>query len=513
MTAHSTITAGQPLDTLDRDTRQAAAPLSRAKQLWWPLAAMALAVLVTRGAWLGNPVADIDEQLYSFIGWRMQFGELPYVDWWDRKPFGLFAIFGLAHWIAGPSALAYQVLAALVTLGGAMLVHRLARPLVDSTSAVFAGLLYVVLMAAYASYSAQSEVFHVPMVLAMAVLVAEQRHPHATRRALIAMVIGGLALQVKYTVLPQCLVLGCWALWGAWRRDGDLARLVRLGSVFAGLGLLPTALVSVFYAVIGQWDAFFFANFVSFFDRLPAQAGRFDAAHALFLMPVGVLVVLGAYAAARMARPRDGRLYGLYAALFAGALATAYLPSTVYPYYFAALVPGAVLLAVPLLDRSGPFKLVPAIALVAGATFLLSLPERYQASRAMAADITQLAADTAPYVGPETCLFVYDGPTVLYRLTNSCVPSRVVYPDHLNNALETKALGVDQADEVARIMATRPGAIVTADKALAPQNRETTALVVAAIEANYRPLTSADVHGRVHTVWVRSKQNVNEASE
>ena len=67
--------------------------------------------LALRSIWFGDPVADFDEQLYSFIGWRMQYGELPFIDLWDRKPFGLFAIFGLIHFLFGPSALAYQLVA------------------------------------------------------------------------------------------------------------------------------------------------------------------------------------------------------------------------------------------------------------------------------------------------------------------------------------------------------------------------------------------------------------------
>ena len=54
---------------------------------WLAALAIVLAVLATRGVWFGDAAADFDEQLYSFIGWRMTHGDLPYVEVWDRKAF------------------------------------------------------------------------------------------------------------------------------------------------------------------------------------------------------------------------------------------------------------------------------------------------------------------------------------------------------------------------------------------------------------------------------------------
>ena len=161
----------------------------------------------------GDPVADFDEQLYSFIGWRMTYGELPFADWWDRKPFGLFAIFGLAHALLGPGPLAYQLVSAGFALASAALTYRLARLLASRSSATIAAAIQTMLMCAYASYSAQSEVFFLPLLLGMASLLIDTAHPRFTARALVAMLLGGLALQVKYTVLPQCAFFGLWALW------------------------------------------------------------------------------------------------------------------------------------------------------------------------------------------------------------------------------------------------------------------------------------------------------------
>lgn len=468
------------------------------------LAVLAILVLATRGIWFGNPVADFDEQLYSFIGWRMQFGELPFVDWWDRKPFGLFAIFGIIHAVFGPSALAFQLVAAAVTLVSAVLTFRLARRITGRVSATIAAALMIMLLAAYASYSGQSEVFFVPLMLGMAMLLVDPDHPDFTRRALWAMLLGGLALQVKYTVIMQCAFFGAWALWAEHKRARSLPQLTGIAAAYAMLGLLPTVLVGMFYAIQGHFDAFWFANFASFFERAAAPQGRWAPSHWIGVAPVAVLAMGGLYAALRMAKPEPFLTWVFFAGWAAATLATVLLPGTVYLYYYAAMAAPVVLLALPLFDARGPAKAWPGVILAAIMLALLSLPNRYAQSQDERAATQELVSAIAPHVGNDSdCLWIWDGPTALYRLTGSCVPTGFVYPDHLNNALETGALGVDQLEEVRRVLATRPGAIVTADEGMTIRNQEAANLVQQELDANYEARVTVDMHGREITAFVR----------
>lgn len=476
---------------------------------WWrgdalPLALLALLVLATRGIWFGDPVADFDEQLYSFIGWRMQFGELPYVDWWDRKPFGLFAIFGIAHAVAGPGPLAYQVLAALFTFTTAWLTYSIARMLVGRMSAAIAAAIAVMLLAAYGSYSGQSEAFFAPLMLGMVRLLVERDHPHFARRAAWAMLLGGIALQVKYTVLPQCLFLGCYALWVQHKRGTAPPGLILRAALYALLGLLPTLLIAACYAALGHLDAYMFANFISFFDRAAAPQGRWAPSHALGIAPLAILFAGGVYAAFRMVAPKDKALWLFLIGWAISTLATVLLPGTVYLYYYAALAAPAALVALPLFDRDGPAKAALGLLLVLAFFALLSLSDRRAESLAERQAAEDLALAIAPHVDAEgDCLWLFDGPTALYRMTGSCVPTRFVYPDHLNNALENRALGVAQDIEVARILATRPGAIVTADSPMTLQNEQATLLVKAALALGYEKRLTVPMHGRNLTAWVR----------
>lgn len=472
---------------------------------WLPAAVfLALATILTRATWFGDPVADYDEQLYSFIGWRMTHGALPFVDLWDRKPFGLFALFAGAHAVGGPSPVAFQAMACIFAFAGAMMTWHLASKVSDQVTSCLAATLYLLILSAYGSYSGQSEVFHVPPMLAMAILVIDPTHRHAVRRACLAMLIGGIALQIKYTVLPQCLFFGGYALWHQWRAGTRWPRLALIAAGFAVLGLLPTAAVALFYAVQDHFDAFLFANFLSFFDRAPSPVGRFHPAHVAALAPLAITIGGAIYAAVRIRKPRDGRAYLFQLGWAVAALATVLMPATVYLYYYAALAPVAALLAIPLIDRHGPFKTAPAIVLALCWALATNPLARLEETRADRAAARQLTAAIAPYVGSkQDCLFLFDGPTALYRLAGSCVPTRFVYPDHLNNALERHALGIDQAGEVRRVLATRPGAIVTADQPVTPQNPASTLLIRQATRADYVPTARVALHHQTLTVWVR----------
>ena len=474
------------------------------RQFWLATIFLALFAVVLRGVWWGDPVAEFDEQLYSFIGWRMTHGELPYVDWWDRKPFGLFAIFGLAHLIGGPQAIAFQLMAWAFAVTGALLVFDIARRLSGQFAGAIAGAIFLVLLSAYGSMSGQSEAFWVPMITGMVWLLADPDHPAARKRALWAMLLGGMALQVKYTVIPQCIVLGGWALWHEWRKDASPAVLAIRAALFALLGLAPTLAVALLYAAVGQFDAFWFANFVSFFDRLPAEMGRMSSERAIAAAPLLLLSVGGIYTAARFIGVYDRRLFALCWLWFLGTAATVFLPSTVYLYYFAAFSAPVAAVSAPMFDRRGPGRWVPGVFILAGLVWLVNLPESHKRSMQERVAIERMAEAIRPYVDQEEdCLWLNDAPTALYQLAGSCVPTRFVYPDHLNNALEANSIGVSQDTEVARILSGRPPVIVSASRAVTDQTPEVEARVKAALASDYTKLLVERMHGRRMFVWLR----------
>ena len=468
------------------------------------LACLVLLLVVVRGFAFGSPVYEMDDQLYSFVGWRMLHGELPFADWWDRKPFGLFALFAFAHAIGGPGPEAFQVLANMSVLGGAWLVYRAARPLCDRPGAALAAGYMIVLLTLFSGASGQSEAFHAPLMIAAMFLV---RNPDAVdfrRRALASMAICGLTLQVKYTVLPQCLFLGLWCLWVLHGRPANWSAMVRDAALFAAIGLIPTVAVAAFYAWVGEFEAFWFANFVSFFLREGYMESRFHPRQALWLLPLSLPLLFAALYWKMQGGPRVPRLYAFYAAWSLSVLATVLLPSTIYLFYLAALAPCIALLATPFLAQTRLLNLAPAALVLYLLTSIMDLPERYAVVPAEAEEARRFAAEIARYVdGTDKCLYVFDGTMSFYRLSGGCRMTRLIYPDHLNNRLEAPAVGILQEVELARILANKPAVLVTASEAVTPQNPRSTALIADAITRDYAPLAQADINNRIITAWRR----------
>ena len=475
---------------------------ARGEARWFAPVILALMVVATRAIWLGDPAADYDEQLYSLIGLRWLDGALPYADLWDRKPAGLFALFAVAHAIGGPSPVAYQVMAMGFTLAGSLLVYALARPLADRWGALLAGSAYPLILPLYGSHAGQSEVFFLPILLGALYLLTGDRRHLGFRRAAAAMLLGGLALQVKYTALPVCAALGGLALYRLHRQGAKPSTLLRNATLFAAIGIAPTAMAAAIFFSLGAGEAFWWANFGSFFLR--EGAGRWRGELPIALLPVVVPVLLGLWAALRLAPPRDGALYASYAVFAAGLVGTVFLPGTLYLYYLAALVPASLLLALPLFASPRPLAR-GMVLLMFGfyALFYVGLDQTGKSAqrRASVGHLTQAIAPLVDRNGE--CLWIFDGPSVLYTRTNSCIPTRFVYPDHLNNALETNALGVDQTKEVARILSTRPPVIVTASDPLTRQNAAARKLVANALKRDYEPLANAELGKRTVRAWRR----------
>ena len=460
----------------------------------WVAGALLVVAFASRVVWFGDAAAESDEQLYSLIGAGLLEGLWPYSDLWDRKPFGLFALFALAHAFGGPGPLAYQLLATGFAWAGAWLVYVLARGLADRRTALGAGALSPLLLYAYGSFSGQSEVFFIPFLLGSLVLVRDMPKGFATNRAAAAMLLAGTALQIKYSVLPQCAFLGLIAL-ARFRKDNAL-KLAGKALLLVGLGLLPTLAVAAIYAVRGEFAAFWFANFVSIFERGGAASGRFPAEHLPALTPLIALTAGGAYAFFRSEPRPPQSAYLLIVGWSVAVLAGIYMLGNVYLYYFAALVPAVILIAVPLLDVRQKLGWVPLAAAGVGAALLLNLPRHWAMSQQGRADLEQMSAKLAPFVSDQHCLLVFDGPMVLYRSTRSCLPTRYIYSDHLNNPLEQVALGVPQHREVMQILAARPGAIVVAQDTLADRSTQARRQVADVIAARYRPIAVARIRDR-----------------
>ena len=204
----------------------------------------------------------------------------------------------------------------------------------------------------------------------------------------------------------------------------------------------------------------------------------------------------------RSASVRDRRRHWFHAAWFGSAALTALLAGTGYEHHYAALAPGAALLTAPLLDRRRTAGLIPAVLLLTAMIHFLGLPDRYRDAWNDRHAIARFAGAIAPHVqAADKCLFVFHGPTSLYRLTGGCAPTRLVDLERLADAAEAEALGVSQSGEVARILAASPSVIVTSDTPRQAQDLRSLRLVNDAVRRDYVPIATASVGDRVLRAW------------
>ena len=476
------------------------------------LAAVLMAALITiavRWAGIGDLVAHGDEQFYLLVGDHMlNRGAVPYEDIWDRKPVGLFLLYAGIRLLGGEGIVQYQIVALLAVAATSGVMAVWIQRHSGWIGAIAAVLLYNGLLVSHLGFGGQAEVFLNLLIVAAGwlvhgLIVQEAAGP---RRWIVtggaAMLLCGLAIQVKPTAVLPGGFLGLALLWGAWRAGPGWRWLAGLGGVWIVLALLPTLLVLLTYAAMGLLDQWLFANIFSIFekgpDRAAAVAGRVNDVVREFGRP---FVIAAALALGQCLFRRDRGLWistlFLLGWLLSGVAAFAVL-SAAYPHYALVMAPMGSLIA-GYAARGN----LPGCAM---AVYLLNLSmdnvglyeHRLRATGPIALQLRTMAKAIQPHLGEERCLYVYHGPVLLYRLTNACIPTRFAFPNHLSIRTEASGLGADPVVEVRRILATRPAVIVDGAFGFHQPNRATQRLVHTALERSYRPIaTVRDGRGRV----------------
>ncbi len=457
------------------------------------LAFLILAIIL-RAATFGNPLIHVDETFYLLVGDRLLHGSIPYVDIWDRKPIGLFLIYAAIRLLGGAGIVQYQLVALGFVVATAFALYRLALRCATPAGAWCAGAAYLCYMSVFGCVGGQSPVFfNLPMVVAALLLcdLFTQTHPaKLISRGAGIMALAGIALQIKYSVVFEGIAFGLMLIWLGYRQKWRLPKLAAAAAFWAGVALAPTALGLLFYATIGHLDDFIFANFISIFSRHETLSGSFER---LFY---GILTLIPLWLAIFVApifiktAPSPARIF---ARLWVIAAAAGFLIfGTWYDHYFAALIAPLCLLAAPILGHRRKFTWLPSFVLI-GASFFGGLWVTFDDldDRGSADELHQMAALIQPYLGTHLgagCLYVNEGETVLYLVTRSCLPSPMIFPNHLMGMIDAAALPVNPVQEVARIMASHPAVVVlSTDPRSLPENWSSRTLVLAALARDYQP--------------------------
>lgn len=453
---------------------------------YWPFVAILAVTFALRASSFGDPVLELDEQLYLTIGGRLLHGALPYVDMWDRKPFGLFLIYALPNLFAS-SVVAYQVMAAGCVFATAAIIFALARRSCGRRGALVAALAYIATLNPLHGMGGQSPVIYNVFTAAAALATFKAFDTSDVRRltrlALLAMAMSGIAIQCKYLPAIEGSYFGLAFLWRFRHVGMGASRIAATAIAMILTALAPTLGVIAWYAAIGHLDAMMQANLWSTFSRqrFPIET-RLE--QALFIALIGgPALIMAAVRLSSCLRDRAIRVsteFWLATGWLVAAMIGFGILRDFYDFYFITVLPPLLLFVAPLADRAGRGGFAAAMLLVAY-PFILRPPPPAALASEHRAEVDELVKAIKPYISNGRCLYVYDGPAILYHLTEACVPTRFIYPDHLNNPTEVPALGVDARAEEMRLLATHPGAIVYADRPVIPRVAASTRAVLLAV--------------------------------
>jgi hypothetical protein len=476
-----------------------AAGLDRRGQWLLAGAIIVVAAFAIRCCQFGNPLIQVDETFYLLVGDRMLHGALPYVDIWDRKPVGLFVLFAGIRLLGGDGILQYQVVATLFAAGAALLIVRIAEPMAGLLAGVVAGIVYILLLGLLGGSGGQAPVFYNLFVAgaAVATLTAKTKPyvaaPDVRRLGCVAMALVGVAMQLKYTALFEGVFLGAMLLLASWKTSRRIDGLVVDGALWVAAALTPTLAALAYYAWIGQAQAFVYANFLSIGARSNAPPGellhRLAKAGIALGLPILAIVLVMILKPWRDL-PRGKATFCFVMAWLSAAFAGYLLFGTYFTHYALPLTAPIAAACAPLFRyRRGRHSLgliAAAVMLVAGASAYAAVIHKAHLRRGTQTEMAAVVAAIKPRL--TNCLYVWNGESLLYHLTGSCLPTRHPFPGHLNLLREHGAIGVDQEEEVRRILAAKPSVVVDTSPAPKDFNFKVVAIVQAELARNYRPV-------------------------
>lgn len=482
---------------------------------------MLLVALAARAAQFGNPVLHVDDQFYLLVGERMLWGDAPYSDIWDRKPVGLFLIYAFARLLGGDGVIQYQLLATGFAAATAFAIARMSRPMAGAHGGAAAGIVYLLFLGIFGGEGGQSPVFYnLIVVLAAWIVMPVVVRPGFGWRGFAlgfaATGLAGLAIQIKYSVVFEGAFLGLALMWKAHREGVRWGPLAAMAVAWMAAGLAPTAAAWSWYAAQGQGETFMVANFLSILVRgheAPWVLTKRVAGMAIFLAPLW----LAAIAARRVPLrgiwdgERGARQFALIWAM--ASIAGVLLFGSYFDHYALPLIAPLAVAAAPLFGHAragisftapGTAWRIPAAVALMGYAIVSSITiiNENRRTRGWGPQVTALAQVVKQRLGPG-CLFVYDGDPALYRMTHSCLPTRLAFPGHLVHAREDGAVGIDTLAETQRIMAGRPRLVVSTLEPDHAVNPRTNAFMRSQLARAYRPAFTQRIGGRYFTVFER----------
>ncbi len=450
------------------------------------LTLLAVAV-ITRAGRIGDPTIYVDEQFYLLVADRMWHGALPYVDIWDRKPILLFLIYAALRPFSPDGIVAYQIGALLFAALTAFFIVLIAQRFANLGGALLAGVAYLLYLPVLGGVGGQSPVFYnlFMAIAAWEVIRAGEAQDDAGiwRHGLRSMLWAGLAIQVKYTAAIDGVAFGLWLIVLLYRRNYTISRIAARAALWATIAMAPTLLAAGFYVLIGHGQEFFQANLLSVFERRqPDGSPAFDFLR-ISTLDLAALLLVAVFSLYTLIRRKAITGPMIFMLMWAGfGIADFFAIGNYYDHYALPLLVPTMIICAPLLETA--VGGAAGMALFGWFAFhFIGFPtngfRQFDQLR-----IAAMVKAAEPYV-VSGCIYVNDGPSIVYLLTHSCLPTRYVFPSHLND--EAEAVAADATHAMAVLLASRPAAIFVADRpTIQPRNPVTAAMLDAALMSDYQ---------------------------
>lgn len=455
------------------------------------------AALATRAVTFGNPLVDMDDQFYWLVGRSMWQGDWPILDIWDRKPVGLFLLYGV---IAGidKSIVAVQLAATLFAAGTALVIRSAALRIASPRAALLAALTYLAMLPLFWGQSGQSPVFYSLFIAGAGALLLGAANvldvAALRRRAFAAMLLCGAALVIKQVSIAEGAFIGLAFLFLLHRAREPISRILAMAAAMIAIALLPTILGAALFAFRGQdaVTAYVEASYLSIFAKTAGESQSLLAGITYLLLFGGpLLLAAGIGAFAGSVNSSNVLAYGLAVGWVAASIVGYVLIPNFFPHYaLPMLVPMSVLAARTYDQRIG----LPLFVALLACSLISGRLTNFGANRAAAADFERIARtiEAGRHGG---CLYVANGPAALYVAVPACRLTKYLFPYHLTLDTEATSIGVDQPAEINRIFAARPAIVVTQDSRRGKQAAAVRATLDRHLAADYRLLLAVPATG------------------
>ena len=421
-----------------------------------------------------------DESLYLLIARGLLHGQTPYVDIVDNKPPGIYLVFALSQLLFGERVLGIRIVCCLANAASCWLLWRIGRALKPgSLVGAAAGVLFLFFSVANVGLEANTEIFYIPCVLfAFQLLVLREGLP-TPLECLLAGLVLGFALQLKYVVVFDCTAAALVLGFNVWKAERSAVKSLALRWTPLVVGaLVPLAAMVLWFVAVGHLRAFLDHNVRG--NLVHRSDNSLQLGHVASVMKDQVRdnlflwlgSAIAAFYAWRAAGERDRRWLMATLVWLGFAFLGVSFTKAFYVHYFQQLLPAQCLLAAFAVDvvagaTSGATRTV-------ALTLMLLVPIKDVAyltlsdgAKATWAHLRgsdpywhDTPAEIADYlktrVLPDQIIYVADYKIIINYLVPSKLPTRYMFPDFLWQEHFAKVAGVDPVAELDSILAKRP---------------------------------------------------------